>query len=41
MLAGIYVRDRLLTYARSSSCGGVSLCSFCRPISAISVEIST
>ena len=40
MLVGIYVRDKLSTYifhARSSSCGGVSLCSFYRSISAISL----
>ena len=40
MLVGIYVRDRLSTYifhSISSSCGGVNLCSFCRPISAMSL----
>ena len=40
MLVGIYVRDKLSTYifhTRSSSCGGVSLCSFCHPIRAISL----
>ena len=40
MLVGIYVRDRLsayIFYNRSSSCGGVNLCSFYRPISAISL----
>ena len=40
MLVGIYVRDRLSTYIfnnMSSSCRGVNLCSFCRPISAMSL----
>ena len=40
MLVGIYVRDRLSAYifhTRSSSYGGMNLCSFCRPISAISL----
>ena len=40
MLVGIYARDRLSVYVfhfRSSSCGGVNLCSFCLPISAISL----
>ena len=40
MLVGIYVRSKLLVYvfhSRSSSCGGMNLCSFCRPISAISL----
>ena len=40
MLVGIYVRDRLSVYvfhSISSSCEGMSLCSFCRPISAISL----
>ena len=40
MLVGIYVRDKLsiyLLYNRSFSCGGMNLCSFWRPISAISL----
>ena len=40
MLVGIYVWDKLSVYVfhtRSSSCGGVNLCSFCHPISAISL----
>ena len=40
MLVGIYVRDKLSAYifhTRSFSCGGMNLCSFCRPISAISI----
>ena len=40
MLVGMYVRGRLSTYifhSMSSSCGGVNLCSFCRPISAMSL----
>ena len=40
MLVGIYARDKLSVYVfhlRSSSCGGVNLCSYCLPISAISL----
>ena len=40
MLVGMYARDRLSVYAfylRSSSCGGVILCSYCLPISVISL----
>ena len=40
MLVGIYVRDKFSVYIfhnRSSSCGGVNLCSFCHPISTISL----
>ena len=40
MLVGIYVRDKLLAYIfhnMSSSYGGMNLCSFCRPISAMSL----
>ena len=40
MLVGMYVRDKLSAYvfhSRSFSCGGVNLCSFCRPISTISL----
>ena len=36
MLVGIYVRDKLSAYIfhnMSSSCGGINICSFCRPIS--------
>ena len=36
----MYVRDRLSVYVfhlKSSSCGGVILCSYCLPISAISL----
>ena len=40
MLVGIYVRDKLSVYifhSRSSSCGGVNLCSLCCLITAISL----
>ena len=40
MLIGIYVGGKLSIYvfhSRSSSCRGVNLCSFCHPISAISL----
>ena len=40
MLVGIYVRDRLLVYvfySMSCSSGGVNLCSFCHPISTMSL----
>ena len=40
MLVGKYVRDKLSVYIfhiRSFSCGWLNLCSFCRPISAISL----
>ena len=40
MLVGIYVRDKLSAYIfhnMSSSCRGVNLCSFCCPISAMSL----
>ena len=40
MLVGIYARGKLSVYVfhiRSSSCRGVNLCSFCLPISAISL----
>ena len=40
MLVGIYVRDKLSAYIfhiMPSSYGGVNLCSFCRPISAMSL----
>ena len=40
IFVGIYVRDKLSIYLlhnRSSSCGEVNLCSFWRPISAMSL----